>query len=690
MSDNENIEFKFSYLALKLLGKNLYSNAWAALSELVANSLDANAKDIYLYIDMRDKRNSTIEVFDNGDGMSYAELRNNYVHIGRNRRLDQENSENVMGRKGIGKLAALYLSRHYYVSTKTEGAKKITYEMDFSKEKEDSNDEHPEMNKVDFHNFDNSNFNDFSSGTMIRMEDVDLKGYADVSIKSLNNVLSDFFAIDSMNEKNIYLKIVTSDSTNEVSFEKIKKVTPFNNMVQILCFDDETYKRLKQEHGNNYYSIGYKKFKEHTYTGNTEVIREKLEKKAYFVPPKIDNENSETKYGEIKGWIGIHSSIEKETAKANDPNFEKNKLYNPMKLRVYVRNKLAIDNFLPVINNTQVFVNFIEGEISYDVLDDNDFPDIATTSRQNMDENDRRVIDLAEEMRSKITQLIRKRQKLSKIIADNEADLTQKSNTAAKAALAETIDKTVQKVTKESEQNNEALSTKADVLRYAEEIKSSVLKNVQGETIKNNYKIFFSHSRKNKEIIDFFHRILKSIGVKEEEMFYTSKDNRPEIEVKQSLANISKSNILDTNTIMFFYSTKEFLESEYCMFEGGAAWATRTQEDFFIVFDEYDNIPKYLSFADEFLLGLTKETNILIGNIYNGIIQSLNFLIKHINVGREINQESKVSLFSEVDFPDKVEMKKGIRPHLNEDVITYWNEYVNNGIYEEARKQKYI
>lgn len=35
------IYFDFSYAALKLLGKNLYSNAANAISELVANGLDA-------------------------------------------------------------------------------------------------------------------------------------------------------------------------------------------------------------------------------------------------------------------------------------------------------------------------------------------------------------------------------------------------------------------------------------------------------------------------------------------------------------------------------------------------------------------------------------------------------------------------------------------------------------------------
>lgn len=693
MGNNESIEFKFSYLALKLLGKNLYSNAWAALSELVANSLDANAKNVYLYIDMRNKRKSTIEVFDDGDGMSFEELRDNYVHIGRNRRLDQDNSDSVMGRKGIGKLAALYLSRHYYVATKKENDQLYTYEMDFSREKEDSNDEHPEMNTVDFSYYDNNQFLSFSNGTMIRMENVDLKGYADVSIESLNNVLADFFAIDSIGDRNIYLKIITSESELENNFKEVKKKTPFRNMVKIVCFDKETYNRINSTYGGNIYYLPYKKYKEHPYKNLTEISHERIEQHMYTIPEKEDSEDSSNekdqkeKFGEIKGWIGIHSSIESKTAYKNDTNFKKNKLYNPLKLRVYVRNKLAIDDFLPTINNTQVFVNFIEGEISYDILDDNDFPDIATTSRQSMDENDGRIINLASDIKREITKLIRKRQTVSKEMAEKERVLDIDSNTKAKEALANTIDKTVKKVSKES---SESSIDQDELMKYASEIKNNVLRNVQGETLKRKYKIFFSHSRKNKTIIDFFFYLLKNIGVQEEEMFYTSKDNRPEVEIKKSLSDISKANIIDNNTIMFFYSTKSFLESEYCMFEGGAAWATRTQEDFFITFDSFSNIPKYLNFVDEFLLGLTENSDLLSGDTYNGLVQSLNFLIKHINTGREINQESVVPVFHEVDFPDKVQQSNGERVNLDELIIKYWDTYVKEGVYDSAKSKGFI
>ena len=64
VNNEDNIYFNFSYLALKLLGKGLYSNPWAALSELIANSIDAGAKNVYLLFNLADKKNATIEIFD--------------------------------------------------------------------------------------------------------------------------------------------------------------------------------------------------------------------------------------------------------------------------------------------------------------------------------------------------------------------------------------------------------------------------------------------------------------------------------------------------------------------------------------------------------------------------------------------------------------------------------------------------
>lgn len=96
----------------------MYSNHWSAISELVANGLDAGAKNIKLIFDLRDKNHATIEILDDGSGMDYQDLATKYALIGKDKRLDADASEELkqkfMGRKGIGKLAALYLSKILY------------------------------------------------------------------------------------------------------------------------------------------------------------------------------------------------------------------------------------------------------------------------------------------------------------------------------------------------------------------------------------------------------------------------------------------------------------------------------------------------------------------------------------------------------------------------------------------------
>ena len=125
MQNSENtIYFNFSYFALKLLGKGLYSNAWTAIAELVANGFDARATNVKIYINAINKKHSVIEIFDNGYGMGYEDLSEKYVLIGKDKRddntLDEKTKNELMGRKGIGKLAALYLSNRYYLISKTK------------------------------------------------------------------------------------------------------------------------------------------------------------------------------------------------------------------------------------------------------------------------------------------------------------------------------------------------------------------------------------------------------------------------------------------------------------------------------------------------------------------------------------------------------------------------------------------
>lgn len=667
---SDDLQFSFSYMALGLLGKNLYSNAWAALSELVANSLDAGSTEVYIAIDMRKKDNSVIEVYDNGEGMSYDNLKENYIKIGRNRRLNQKNSERVMGRKGIGKLAALYLSNHYYVATKQKDTELLVYEMEFPDSELENDTQNPQMSSSSFDAFNNREFLHYESGTMIRMEKVNLTGYGDASIETLNSTLSDYFTVSNLNSQKIFLKVVKNDDDFKKEYTEVIKTIPFKNMVQITCFDKETYDDLSEKYSNKNYQLNLKGFEE-KFSDNIQVVYKEATG-TEFTYSKDGQEK--TKVGKITGWIGIHSTINSsEATELNDTNFKKNKLYNPLSLRIYVRNKLAISNFLPVINNTQAFVNYIEGEIGYDILDDNNFKDIATTSRQNMDENDPRVVDLAEKIKQEVSSLIRTRSEVRNKMNNKIQSLRTKSEIIAKESTSKNIDKIFDDFKSQKDRNSFS-AHEMDQLNL--NIKNRVVQQLKGENFKNEYTIFFSHSRRNKNVLDFFYYLLRKIGVTSDEIFYTSKEDVPQIDIKQNLGEISKENIVNKNTLLFFYVTKDFKDSDYCMFEGGAAWATRGAEDYIINFDEFSRIPDYLNQKGEFLLNITQNSDLSKGDFYNLLIDTLNKLIEHINIGRKMKAAEEVPLFNNIEFPDKVESSQGKTPELNKDIENYWNTYI--------------
>lgn len=116
------------------------------------------------------------------------------------------------------------------------------------------------------------------------------------------------------------------------------------------------------------------------------------------------------------------TSIRKDEALRNDSEFLKNKTYRPNQLRLYVRKKLAVENFLEYVKNTHALSNYIEGEISFDLLDDNALDDIATSNRQGFVDDDERVILLVELIKPIINRLIRERIRLADQVHSEEEE----------------------------------------------------------------------------------------------------------------------------------------------------------------------------------------------------------------------------------------------------------------------------
>lgn len=98
---------------LELLGPSLYTNIYYVLAELIANAYDADAHNVYI---ISNKNDITVE--DDGKGMSYIDGDvQKYLNVASISRNTEEESETAlkrkkMGRKGVGKLAALSVSEN--------------------------------------------------------------------------------------------------------------------------------------------------------------------------------------------------------------------------------------------------------------------------------------------------------------------------------------------------------------------------------------------------------------------------------------------------------------------------------------------------------------------------------------------------------------------------------------------------
>ena len=670
----QKIEFSFGWLALKLLGKSLYSNAWSAISELVANGFDANAKNIYIYINMINKSKSLVEIIDDGVGLDENSI-GIYAKVGYNKRLEQapEVLENykMMGRKGIGKLAALYLSERYFILSKTSAGVVNKWGMNYSENKEDEN-EKPFLrliNDTETKLRSNQIWEKIKTGTALILENVNLEGLGERALDSLENKLSNIFSLDSMMDRKIFIAIVKKDSEEPI-FRPIEKKIAFKNMAFIDYFLKDSQQGLKEtfdkllKEDSKFKIESKKRDKEYLFDRKIELLdKNKVSGSGEFTD---EQGIKKRKQYTLNGWIGIHSTIDNKIAKDNDANFTKNTFYNPIQLRLYVRNKLAVENFLNYLGNTQAFVNYIEGEIHFDLLDEDDLPDIATSNRQNLDEHDERVALLVDIVKSIISDLIIKREKLaSDIKGEDNKNFDKRKNNFIKEVESELKERFPNE---SSEQVNEFTMIVAN--------------KVQGDMLKDKYKIFLSHSSHDKRFTDFLYFLLiEKCGVKKDEIFYTSAQDAGKFTVLEPLKDQIRSSITDDNVLLVYLASKNYKQSEYCMFEGGAGWATRGVGDYILMSLSYNEIPEFLtngklefSFIKNNEIVLSKETyDFIINNV-------LNIIIEHLNKSRDENE--KISLFDKPNFPTDIDMSnanKSVCDFMDRDVVEYWKYYIENG-----------
>ena len=157
---------------LQLLGPNLYTNIYYVLGELIANAYDADAQNVYILYDV-DKK--TIIVEDDGTGMSYKQFNDKFLPIGIASRTRDEDiytesgRRKRIGRKGIGKLAALSVAKQVEVVSVRDGDKSgCILSLDMSSRDENGRYTIPAVEANDIHFL---RIDEAKSGSAIIMKD---------------------------------------------------------------------------------------------------------------------------------------------------------------------------------------------------------------------------------------------------------------------------------------------------------------------------------------------------------------------------------------------------------------------------------------------------------------------------------------------------------------------------------------
>ncbi|MDN5204537.1 ATP-binding protein [Fulvivirgaceae bacterium BMA10] len=117
----DELVMEFDPNTIEHLGINQYSTLPPVIAELVSNSYDADANSVIIYLNDDDKKEIRIE--DDGHGMTFKQLNDRFLRIGRNRRSDDDSQKSesgkrlVIGKKGIGKLSFFGIAEVIEVET---------------------------------------------------------------------------------------------------------------------------------------------------------------------------------------------------------------------------------------------------------------------------------------------------------------------------------------------------------------------------------------------------------------------------------------------------------------------------------------------------------------------------------------------------------------------------------------------
>ena len=337
------------------LGINLYSNIAAVLTEAVANAWDADATNVEIRIDPKAE---WIEIDDDGVGMSVEDMNDKYLRVGyRRREEDIEHGKTtakgrqVMGRKGLGKLSLFSIAKLIDVQSakdgKSHGLRMSVDGIHESVEKKQPYyrpDPLPEAEVT------------VTKGTKIVLRDIKRQRLGRGAAALRKRLARRFSVIGELYDFKITVddEPITTDDRGDLPTAQF-----------LWTFGDFDHDQAS--------------------------IPNVLEQEE--LPHRFDAWPNEWN---VNGWIGT-ARLPKQLDSEDAGNLNG--------IVVFARGRLFHENILDKVNDGRLYTKYLTGQIEADFLDQDDEPDIATSDRQRVQEDDERYAALLSFLRSSLTKV---------------------------------------------------------------------------------------------------------------------------------------------------------------------------------------------------------------------------------------------------------------------------------------------
>jgi len=505
MTKDKKYYVNFGPELLQLLGPNLYTNIYYVLGEIIANAYDADAQNVYI---IYHPSNNYICVEDDGFGMSYEDINDKFLPIGVSSRVTENDTftpsgRRKMGRKGIGKLAALSVAKKVKIMSLQSGEKSgCILSLDIKKNTNERY-EIPAISETDIKFY---HIEECGHGSAIEMEGS--RYSINKSIESAKRNIALIFPFASKKFK-IHLQNLETGK-DDIIEDGIKEIVELSDTLITFCDENEShFEYLKNLHNsfdkNRYYKVIEKELplelrptKKVLNKHNGSIIMDDLELET--------NDGAAQKFKlEIVGWISTYATT---YDKKKSDDFPVNHI------SIISNEKLGQFDILPEITTDRMQEAYVVGQFYVNLLEETSLPDISASNRQGYKSDDIRFI--------KVKELIR------------EFALNKILNLKQQATAEKNYIRDLQKQQEKQKHKSEYDKIMGSLLKDKNISRAMKRKSVRTQMEKayelkntvnaDNRKVLISHisNEEDKKLINCIEKILFDCGFEKKEILYTS------------------------------------------------------------------------------------------------------------------------------------------------------------------------